>query len=67
MSKEELHNFAISEIEDRMQQAQDEPQGGYNYYLRGIVWGMIEAYFQAGVLSMEEYNNHRRAFEGADH
>lgn len=58
MSKEELHAWAISEIESRMEYSKKETVDCIKYYMQGVVRGMIHAYKDCGVISQEEYNKY---------
>ena len=58
MSKEELHAWAIGEIERTAEKLQHEPEGGFRYYLKGELTGLVNAYYRAGAITLEEKNRY---------
>ena len=59
MSKEELHACAIGEIERTAEKLQHEPEGGFRYYLKGELTGLVNAYYHAGAISIVERNKYK--------
>lgn len=54
MSKEELHDMAIEQLEADLEAFHSEPQGEFKYYVRGKINGLVYAYYVSGIISYEE-------------